>query len=579
MTADQLDALQSKAPHSYLSSFSPLQVFQQHQNLIWQYQNDAVLICDDALHVLAVNPAFQRITGFCADEVVGQNVELWRSGLMNKRFYRQVAQTLEKNTIWQGEIWNRRKDGSVFPAFLTVCKQTVSPAVGCFVAIFRDLTAQKEAESHAHNHTRYDMLTDLPNRLLFAQSLTRFCSSEAPFALMVLDLNDMKTINTTMDHFTGDEVLCAVAHRLSGRLRGNDMLARIGGDEFALLVPGIVNRRQAEIYAKQVMGCFDWPFQLENQQLYISAAMGVTLWPADSKEPDLLLSNAEQALFEAKKLHVPLRLYNGELRRNLQSRNRLQQDLANAIKYHQLSLVYQPIWDITHQRVVKLEALVRWNHPERGAISPGEFIPLAEESGLIQGLGQWILLHACADLVRLRKLGFAELQMSINRSTPEFQTIDLDAKEWLTTIIDMGLDPKSIIFEITESLLMSNQESNRQRMRALRDAGCRIAIDDFGTGYSALSYLRSFPIDVVKIDRAFVRSIPEEKQECLLLDGIIDLVNSLGMSLIIEGVETRDQLAYLQARQCAFIQGYLFSKPLAFDDLVTYLQRVSTHPV
>lgn len=357
------------------------------------------------------------------------------------------------------------------------------------------------------------------------------------------------------------------------------MLARIGGDEFALLVPGIVNRRQAEIYAKQVMGCFDWPFQLENQQLYISAAMGVTLWPADSKEPDLLLSNAEQALFEAKKLHVPLRLYNGELRRNLQSRNRLQQDLANAIKYHQLSLVYQPIWDITHQRVVKLEALVRWNHPERGAISPGEFIPLAEESGLIQGLGQWILLHACADLVRLRKLGFAELQMSINRSTPEFQTIDLDAKEWLTTIIDMGLDPKSIIFEITESLLMSNQESNRQRMRALRDAGCRIAIDDFGTGYSALSYLRSFPIDVVKIDRAFVRSIPEEKQECLLLDGIINLVNSLGMSLIIEGVETRDQLAYLQARQCAFIQGYLFSKPLAFDDLVTYLQRVSTHPV
>nr|MBP7980135.1 EAL domain-containing protein [Tolumonas sp.] len=224
-------------------------------------------------------------------------------------------------------------------------------------------------------------------------------------------------------------------------------------------------------------------------------------------------------------------------------------------------------------------ALVRWNHPERGAISPGEFIPLAEESGLIQGLGQWILLHACADLVRLRKLGFAELQMSINRSTPEFQTIDLDAKEWLTTIIDMGLDPKSIIFEITESLLMSNQESNRQRMRALRDAGCRIAIDDFGTGYSALSYLRSFPIDVVKIDRAFVRSIPEEKQECLLLDGIINLVNSLGMSLIIEGVETRDQLAYLQARQCAFIQGYLFSKPLAFDDLVTYLQRVSTHPV
>lgn len=294
----------------------------------------------------------------------------------------------------------------------------------------------------------------------------------------------------------------------------------------------------------------------------------------DSKEPDVLLSNAEQALFEAKKQRLPLKLYSSELRRNLRSRNKLQQDLANAIKYHQLSLVYQPIWDIDTNRVVKLEALVRWQHPERGAISPVEFIPLAEESGLIQGLGQWILLHACADLVKLHRKGFTQIQMSVNRSTPEFQTIDLDAREWLTTIADMGLDPKSIIFEITESLLMSNQESNRQRMDALRAAGCGIAIDDFGTGYSALSYLRSFPIDVVKIDRTFVRSIPAEKQECLLLDGIINLVNNLGMTLIIEGVETDDQLEYLKQRQCSYIQGYLFSKPLPFDELLSYLQRV-----
>jgi EAL domain-containing protein (putative c-di-GMP-specific phosphodiesterase class I) len=250
--------------------------------------------------------------------------------------------------------------------------------------------------------------------------------------------------------------------------------------------------------------------------------------------------------------------------------------LANAIKLHQLSLVYQPIWDVETNKVVKLEALVRWQHPERGAISPVEFIPLAEESGLIQGLGQWILLHACADLVRLRRQGFTDIQMSINRSTPEFQTIDLDAREWLTTIADMGLDPASIIFEITESLLMSNQDQNRQRMHALRAAGCRIAIDDFGTGYSALSYLRSFPIDVVKIDRAFVRSIPEEKQECLLLDGMINLVKSLGMTLIIEGVETNDQLAYLKQRQCSYIQGFLFSKPLPFNELICYLRQVAT---
>lgn len=573
MTADQQNKLQTSVVSTRVFSECELNHIQQHQSVIWKYLNDAVLICSNSMHVLAVNPAFESITGFTSADVIGQNIELWRSGLMNRRFYRHLVHTLEHQSLWQGEIWNRRKDGTPFPAYLTVCKQIESGVTTGYVAILRDLSAQKEAESHVHNHTHYDLLTELPNRQLFAQSLARLCSYEDPFALLVLDLNDMKTVNTSMDHQTGDDILCAVAHRLSGRIRSSDLLARTGGDEFALLIPGIVNRRQAEIFAKQIMGSFDWPFQLENQQLYMAAAMGVALWPMDSKEPDVLLSNAEQALFEAKKQHLPLKLYSSELRRTQRSRNKLQQELANAIKYHQLSLVYQPIWDIDANRVVKLEALVRWQHPERGAISPVEFIPLAEESGLIQALGQWILLHACADLVKLQRKGFSQLQMSVNRSTPEFQTIDLDAREWLTTIADMGLDPKSIIFEITESLLMSNQESNRQRMQALRAAGCAIAIDDFGTGYSALSYLRSFPIDVVKIDRTFVRSIPAEKQECLLLDGIINLVKNLGMTLIIEGVENNDQLEYLQQRECSYIQGFLFSKPLPFAELLNYLQQ------
>lgn len=540
----------------------------QHYQTIWNHMYDAVLICNAERHIVDMNPAFTALTGYSLQDFSEKPVEIWQSGLMDQAFYEQIHTSLQQFHYWQGELWLSKKFSTPFPAYLTIYQHRQDHH---FIAIIRDLSAQKEVESRIHSRVYFDLLTDLPNRLSFAQNLTRLTASHEPFALIVIDLKGMRIINNSMDHQTGDDAIRAVANRLSGRLRAGDFIARIGGDEFALLLKGIASQAQAEKYARQVIGCFDWPFQLSQQQLYMSASVGVALWPLDAEHPDELLTNAEHAVFAAKQQHDVLRFYSSDLRNEQLSKNRLQQDLANAIKYHQLFLEYQPIWDIQQQQVVKLEALVRWRHPTRGMISPVEFIPLAEECGLIQSLGQWILLHACADLVKLHRAGFASLKMSVNRSTPEFQTIDLDAKEWLGTIEDMGLSPSSIIFEITESLLMANQDSNRQRMEALRQAGCRIAIDDFGTGYSALSYLRNFPIDIVKIDRTFVKQIPQARQEALLLDGIINLMRSLEMELIVEGVESEEQLEFLQARSCSLIQGFYFSKPLPFDRLVQYL--------
>jgi len=545
---------------------------------IWHHLHDAVLICNASLNVTHINPAFELLTGYSIKELLGQRIDFWQQGLMNEHFYQDISNALAQGAQWQGEIWLRRKDRSPFPAFLTVCKESLSDSTPTYVAIFKDLTLQKEAEMRLRDRIDYDSLTELPNRILFSQHLARLCECQSHFALMVLDLHGMKAINSNHHHDTGDEVLRVVSKRLRNRMGADDVLARIGGDEFAMLIPGIHNHWMVEKYAKNIIGCFDWPFQLSHQQMYMSAAMGVAIWPYHSDSPDVLFSNAEHALFEAKRQHVPYLFFTKGLRKNQQNRNQLQQDLVVALKENQISLVYQPIWDTALQQVTKLEALIRWQHPEKGNIPPLEFIPIAEECGLIQLLGQWILLQACSDLNKLKKLGFNLLQMSINRSTPEFQTIGLDAKEWLNTIQDMGLSPHDIVFEITESLLMANQSENRQRMQALRDAGCQIAIDDFGTGYSALSYLRTFPIDVVKIDKAFVCHIPDETQECLLLDGIINMVRSLDMQLIIEGVETDAQLNYLQSRGCHSIQGYLFSQPLNFDELVRYLQKSQPLP-
>ncbi|PKQ82000.1 putative bifunctional diguanylate cyclase/phosphodiesterase [Aeromonas sobria] len=538
---------------------------------VYDNLSEAILVCDADSRIISVNPAFEQITGYSGDEARGQRPSILKSGLHDQTFYADMYHALERVGVWRGEVWNKRKNGKLYPQQLMISTLRDAGKIQQYIAIFSDLSQTKQAEQKIAAQANYDTLTSLPNRWLFSRCLSRFCERGERFSLMVLDLNNFKAVNNSMDHQAGDALLREVSDRLVSRVRTEDMVARIGGDEFAFLVPGIVTRRQAEVFAKQVIGSFARPFMLANQQLYVTATIGMTLCPVDGSESDELLRNAEQALFAAKRQGRLLGAYSATMREEVRQRHQMQQDLAEAIKLEQLTMAYQPIWDNRSGRVAKLEALVRWYHPRWGQVSPAEFIPLAEEAGLIQGLGALVLWQSCRDLARLQQSGFPQLQMSINRSTLEFQTIDSEASEWLKVIQHYGLDPADIVIEITESLLMESSDQHRVRIDALRAAGCLLAIDDFGTGYSALNYLRTFPVDLVKIDGSFVRHIPFNEQDRLLLDGIINIVHNLGMEVVIEGVETREQLNFLCQKGCAFTQGYLLSRPLAYDDLTDYL--------
>ncbi|EKP0262514.1 EAL domain-containing protein [Aeromonas sobria] len=538
---------------------------------VYDNLSEAILVCDADSRIISVNPAFEQITGYSGDEARGQRPSILKSGLHDQTFYADMYHALERVGVWRGEVWNKRKNGKLYPQQLMISTLREAGKIQQYIAIFSDLSQTKQAEQKIAAQANYDTLTSLPNRWLFSRCLSRFCERGERFSLMVLDLNNFKAVNNSMDHQAGDALLREVSDRLVSRVRTEDMVARIGGDEFAFLVPGIVTRRQAEVFAKQVIGSFARPFMLANQQLYVTATIGMTLCPVDGSESDELLRNAEQALFAAKRQGRLLGAYSATMREEVRQRHQMQQDLAEAIKLEQLTMAYQPIWDNRSGRVAKLEALVRWYHPRWGQVSPAEFIPLAEEAGLIQGLGALVLWQSCRDLARLQQSGFPQLQMSINRSTLEFQTIDPEASEWLKVIQHYGLDPADIVIEITESLLMESSDQHRVRIDALRAAGCLLAIDDFGTGYSALNYLRTFPVDLVKIDGSFVRHIPFNEQDRLLLDGIINIVHNLGMEVVIEGVETREQLNFLCQKGCAFTQGYLLSRPLAYDDLTDYL--------
>ena len=534
---------------------------------LYQEFDDGVVLLDKNGFLLEANPAFCRQSGFSLRELLRMRRTQLRAMLQVD--WDIVLSQLMTAGRWQGALWLKHKTQGWLP-YQFMLRRTAAQSgnvqlLGVF-SVQRGMSVDEE---------QLDPLTGLLHRLSFDNQLRLLCRGPQPFTLLTLDLDQFRQINNQFDHQTGDRILQQLALRLQRLLGPRGMVARVGGDDFALLIPGMNQSEQAQHFAEEVYAEVLRPFKNGDHEIAITGTLGGALWPLDARSPGALWRRAEQALFIARNRHLPMLAFSAGVRKELSYRQKLQQDLLDAVQNNGIWVAYQPIWDNQRQRVGKLEALARWLHPELGNIPPDQFIPLAEESGLIGLLGEKILEQACADLALLHQAGFDWLELSINRSIIEFLQLDVQAKSWLDVIHQHHIAPAKIIFEVTESLLMDTQSQHLSRLHTLREAGCRIAIDDFGTGYSSFNYLRKFPIDIVKIDRSFVLTVPHDHKDTQLLLGILCIVQNLGYEVVVEGIEHEALQQFLLQHHCEYSQGYLFSKPQNFTSLLEYLMELS----
>ncbi|CAB1370674.1 putative bifunctional diguanylate cyclase/phosphodiesterase [Denitratisoma oestradiolicum] len=544
---------------------------------VYQASGEAIMVSDGGNHIVAVNPAFVRLTGYSSQEVMGRSPAILGSGRMDKSFYSAMWQALETSNRWQGEIWNRRKNGEVYAEWLTI--NVIRDHEGQphrYIAMFSDITAKKQAEETIWQQANYDQLTGLPNRRLFRdrlrQDLRRAQRQNGALGLMFVDLDRFKEINETLGHEAGDKLLIEAAQRINSSVRDTDSIARLGSDEFAITLLGLVEPNEMERVAQAVLLALSQPFSLDTEVGYVSACIGITLFPNDGLDIETLLKNADQAMHAAKQAgHNNFSWFTLDLQLAAQVRRTLINDLRGALAADQLRVYYQPIIDLQSGAIVKAEALLRWQHGSRGLISPAVFIPLAEEVGLIEEIGDWVFRTAARQARTWHDQGHT-LQVSINKSPRQFGG-DGSGNTWLAFLKELNLEPRQLVIEITEGLLLDQRSTVTEQLLGYRDAGMEIAVDDFGTGYSALSYLQRFDIDYLKIDRSFIKDLTESADDRALADAIIVMAHKLGLKVIAEGVETAPQRDWLIGAGCDYAQGFLYSRPVPVDEFNALLRR------
>jgi len=534
--------------------------------------------------ILRVNRAFTEITGYTATEAVGQNPSLLSSGRHEAAFYTAMWACIAVDGTWQGEIWNRRKNGEVFPEWLTI--SAVKDEAGLtanYVATFSDITSNKTAEAQIKNLAFYDPLTRLPNRRLLMDRLEQALVSGARHqrkgALLFVDLDDFKTINETLGHYQGDLLLEQVAQRLVTCVREGDTVARLGGDEFVVMLEdlsedALVAATQAETVGEKIRVTLSKMYQLGPYEQHSTPSIGVTLFGGGQSESiDEPLKRADLAMYQAKPAgRNTLRFFDPQMQAVVMARAALDAGLREALEKEQFCLYYQAQVSGVNQ-LTGVEALVRWQHPQRGMVSPAEFIPLAEETGLILPLGQWVLETACAQLALwATQPAMAHLTIAVNVSVCQFQQAAF-VDQVLAALERTGANPLRLKLELTEGLLVSQVEEVIAKMNTLKATGVGFSLDDFGTGYSSLSYLKRLPLDQLKIDQGFVRDILLDANDAAIAKMVIVLADSLGLAVIAEGVETEAQLDFLAGQGCHAYQGYLFSRPLPLAEFEKFAQQ------
>lgn len=534
---------------------------------------EAMVITDSRGLIQSVNGAFTRVTGFGEGEVLGRTPgDALGSGRVERSFYIQMWRTLLEEGRWQGEIVNRRKNGEIYPEWLSITAvRDEGGQVVQYIGLFTDISDRKQAEAYIHHLAYHDTLTGLPNRQLFHDrlntALRQAHRNRRKLAVLLLDLDRFKGVNDSLGHEVGDRLLKEVAFRLQTCLREGDTLARLGGDEFALLLPEVTTSDEVSLLASRLQGAFEQPVALESRELYVSASIGIALYPADGGDGETLLKHADVAMYSAKDAgRATYRYYLASRSERSLELLDLENDLRRALEGHQFMLFYQPQVETTNGRMGGVESLIRWNHPDKGLVMPDRFIALAENGGMIDAVGHWCLVTACRQLKQWQAEGVPVPRVAVNVSARQLRRQGF-AEEVFRVLDETGLDPRCLELELTETMLAEDPEGIFATFTTLRAAGIRIALDDFGTGYSSLSYLSRYPVDVVKIDRSFVIRIAEDEEAQSVARAIILLAHGLNMRTVAEGVETQEQLDELTALGCDEIQGFYFSKPLPPQDI------------
>ena len=540
--------------------------------VVFDCTREGVLVSDSRGVIVHVNRALVEITGYPAEEVLGRRPNMFKSGRHGPAFYQAMFKTIDERGEWHGEIWNRRKSGEVYPQWQTVRSITDDKGqVSHYVAVFSDISAIKNSQTELARLVHHDPLTDLPNRLLFTdrteQALASAQRHQTGCALLMIDLDHFKIINDSLGHNVGDLLLKAVAERLLRVFGKGFTVARLGGDEFAVLVDSCEHASQAAVLAQQVLEVMKGPFDVDRHQLFISASVGISVFPGDALNAEQLLRNADSALFKAKSSgREGYALYTEELTAHAQYRVEVASDLRRALEQHELRVYYQPVHNLKTSRLIGVEALVRWEHPLRGLLSPGEFIPIAERTGLIAEIDAWVLEQACWQMVQWQAAGVELSFVAVNISSRLFARPELFSLV-STVLADTGLDPALLELEVTESAVMDNSQVALEQMHRLRVLGLRLAIDDFGTGFSSLLRLKRLPVQKLKIDQGFVAGLPGDNDDVAIVRAVIALGQSMGLEVHAEGIEQVEQAQFLLDLDCNLGQGYWFGRPMPAKDL------------